>query len=140
MAITEQDEINLRNVLIRYVHCIKMSFKLRDAEWLLRDASPSLRRRIEREGERVFLESCELAKLLAVNPLIKETAPRSAYEIKEDVLAEPDERRFFNPFLELMKNDEFNRGWYMKPDVEVVDYLMERLYEVYNRTAPSFSE
>ena len=129
MAITEQDEINLRNVLTRYVHCIKMSFKLRDAEWLLRDASPSLRRRIEREGERVFLESCELAKLLAVNPLIK-----------EDVLADPDERRFFNPFLELMKNDEFNRDWYMKPDVEVVDHLMERLYEVYNRTAPSFSE
>ena len=132
---TEQDEINLRNLLVRYVRCMKIVFSLRDASTALRDDAPiEVYRRIESQGQVAFDESGRLATMIARNPLIIATAPETLHEIKEERFRAPEERRCFNPFLELLDaRGRFNRQWYRRDDRDVVDFLMTRLYDVLGR-------
>ncbi|MBQ9372149.1 MAG: hypothetical protein IJU03_08160 [Thermoguttaceae bacterium] len=125
----EQDEINLRNLLTRYVRCIKIIDSLNTVANALRDDAPlGLYRNVIAEQAVAFKESNQLASMIARNPLIKATAPDSLYEIKLDRRRAPQNRAFFNPFLELLdRKGKF--AWHGTDDVEAVDYLMSRLFE-----------
>ena len=129
---SEQDEINLRNLLVRYVHCLKIVFSLRDISCALRDDTPlSVYRKLDEEGRVAFDESGKLACMIARNPLIQATQPESLEDIKIERGKRPEDRDFFNPFLELLNTrGRFNRKWYHKDDRDIVDYLMDRLYAI----------
>ena len=139
---TEQDEINLRNLLVRYVRCMKIVFSLRDISMALRDDAPiDVYRRLDQEGSVAFEESGKLAAMIGRNPLIIATAPETLYEIKEDKNRALKDRRYFNPFLELLNSrGRFNRKWYRMDDRDVVDYLMERLFSILEKRRISGSK
>lgn len=139
---SEQDEINLRNLLVRYVRCMKIVFSLRDISMALRDDAPiGVYRRLDQEGSVAFEESGKLACMIGRNPLIKATAPETLYEIKEDKFRSPQDRRYFNPFLELLNSrGRFNRKWYRMDDRDVVDFLMERLFTILEKRRISGSK
>lgn len=130
---SEQTEIDVRNLLAEYVGRIKDVFLARDFIGVARSlGSARLCKAIDWAAQQAFDESTEIARRLGDNPLINDAAPNTLYDIKEDATRPPEERKFFNPFLELLDEtrERFDRKWYKKTNAEVVDALMKRLYKI----------